>query len=356
MRVVRAARRTLAETLPVAGPLLPPPGADVKLGALVAGRLAELPVAEGDRVRAGQLLARIEATPFRDALAQAQAQLAQARAQAKNDGRKLERAEKLAAAGIAAKQEVGDARAQAAASAAAEEVAAAALSTAKNQLGRTELRAPFEGQVAHVFAAAGEPTDGSGKPIVEVARTETLELHAAAPASEASRLVPGLRAAVKVAGSSRVWAGEVVAVAPLLSADTGTATVRIRLDNPEHLLKGGEMAQAEILLATRAGALAVPDSALVPAQQSGGNAEAAAAEAGPEALAVETVDATDHAQRRPVKLGLRGQGWAEILEGLHEGETVIVQGAYALPDGALVKPEEDGSGPRTAAEGRSIQP
>ena len=54
------------------------PGRDVKLGALVSGRIAEIAVAQGDRVRKGELLVRIEDAPLRAALAQGQASLRQA--------------------------------------------------------------------------------------------------------------------------------------------------------------------------------------------------------------------------------------------------------------------------------------
>jgi RND family efflux transporter MFP subunit len=337
--VAAASKRTLRETLLAAGTLNPLPGADVKLGSLVAGRLSEVLVAEGDRVKEGQVLARIEATPFRDALAQAEAQLGQARAQQNNDDRKLERAQKLFAAGIAARQEVDDAQAQAASSSAAMQVAGAAVSTAKNQLGRTELRSPFSGMVAHVFAAAGEPVDGSGKPVVEVAKTETLELRAVVPVLDAARLLAGQRAEVEVSGMEKRWEGTVVAVSPLLDATTGTATVRVRLENPEHLLKGGEVARSRIVISVREDVLAVPEESLVPQEQRGGAVQGESAAGAAGQLAVETVDAQGKALRRPVTLGVRGDGFAEIRSGLQEGERVIVQGAYALPDGTPVKME-----------------
>ncbi len=337
VRVVAVARRTMNEVVHAAGPLSPLPGADVKLGALVSGRVAEVLVAEGDRVAKGQVLVRIEATQFRDAQAQAQAQLEQARAQHQNDARKLERARQLLAAGIAARQEVDDATAQASTSEAAEKVAAAALSTARNQMNRTELRAPFDGVVARVFAAAGEPVDGSGKPILEVARTEVLDLRAALPPDAASRVHTGQQATLTVGGSGRAWGAEVVAVAPLLDATTGTATARLRVPNPDGFLKGGEVAQADLILATHAGVLAVPEAALVPAEQGGGSADSQAEAGGAGALAVEVVDAHGTAQRRGVKVGLRGDGFAEITAGVSEGERIISQGAYALPDGARVQ-------------------
>jgi multidrug efflux system membrane fusion protein len=169
VQVARAERGDVSEAVEVGGQLVAPPGMDVKLGPLVSGRLAEVLVGEGDKVRQGQVLARLEGTPLRDAVAQSQAQLAQARAQEVNARAKLARAEKALQAGVAAAQEVEDDKFALAQAQAAVKSAVALSSTAGNQLGRSELRAPFDGVVAHVFAAAGEPVDAN-KPVVEVAR------------------------------------------------------------------------------------------------------------------------------------------------------------------------------------------
>ena len=108
VQVVRAEKGDVSELVEVAGELSAPPGLDVKLGPLVAGRLGAILVAEGDRVREGQVLARLDGTPLRDALLQAEAQLAQAKAQAQNAQTKLARAQLALQAGVAAAQEVED--------------------------------------------------------------------------------------------------------------------------------------------------------------------------------------------------------------------------------------------------------
>ena len=105
--------------------------------------------------------------------------------------------------------------------------------------------------------------------MVEVARTETLEVHAVVAAADAGRLSAGQKARVTVGALGRKWAGEVLAVSPLLDASTGTATVRIRLANPDGQLKGGEMAEAHIVLATHPDALAIPLEALLPENTGG---------------------------------------------------------------------------------------
>ncbi|HEY3451901.1 MAG TPA: efflux RND transporter periplasmic adaptor subunit [Myxococcales bacterium] len=345
VRVARAELRDLADAVELTGTLEPPPGRAVKLGALISGRIAEITAAEGDRVAAGRVLVRLESTPLRDALAQADAALTQAQAQLANAAGHRERAEKLFAAGVAARQEVDDARSVEIAAGSAVRNAEAAQSTARNQLARSELRAPFAGTVAHLFAAVGEPVDGSGKPVIEVADTRFLELRAGAAPAQLVRLEPGQRAEVRVDGlGDRLFDGEVAAVAPVVDSATGVGTVRIRLENKDGALKGGALAKARVVLELRPQVVAVPRAALVPREQ--GGAEAGGAGAG---FAVERVEG-EVARRQDVEVGVVDRGFVELRSGVAAGEVVVVQGAYALPDGTRVRVlGEEAAGKRQAA-------
>ena len=257
VKVARVEARDLADAVDLTGTLEPVPGKSVKLGALVAGRIAAITVAEGDRVAAGQVLVQLESTPMKDAVAQAEAAQRQAQAQLANATGRRERAEKLFTAGVAARQEVDDAHAGEVSGQSAVANAEAALSTARNQLSRGELRAPFAGTVAHLFASPGEPVDGSGKPILEVADTRVLELRAAVPPAQAVQLKPGQPARVKVDGlGERGFDGQVAAVAPMIDPATGVGTVRVRVDNADGALKGGAPARARVVLEARPQVLA----------------------------------------------------------------------------------------------------
>ena len=334
VQVVKAGRGEVAEIVDVAGELSALPGLDVKLGPLVAGRLSAVLVGEGDKVREGQVLARLDGTPLRDQLLQAEAQLAQARAQELNAKQRLDRAGKALQAGVAAAQEVEDDRLALAQADGAVKSAGALVSTARNQLGRSELRAPFAGVVAHVFAAPGESLDAS-KPVVEVARTLTVELRAALAPRLAALLKPGQPAQLHLdALPGRDFPARVLAVAPTVDAATGAALVRLRADNPDGALRIGTFAHAQVQVEIRSGVVRVPVAALL------------GDEAG---AAVEVVDA-GKARRVPVKVGARDAQWAEIAQGLEEGALVIVQGNYALPDGTPVKaaPSAEGAASETA--------
>ena len=320
VRVAKVARGDVARAVEVAGDLQPPPGFDVKLAPLQPGRLAQVLVAEGDKVKSGQILARLDGTPLRDAAAQAEAQVAQARAQASNAATKLSRAQQAFTAGVAAGQEVDDAKAADESARATLKTAQAQLSTARNQQERGDLRAPFDGVVAKISAAAGEPVDPS-KPVVEVARVQVLELRAPVAAALAMLLRAGQRAVLETdALPGLKFDALVLAVAPVVDATTGAALVRVRVDNKAGTLKANTVAHARVEADVHRGVLVVPHEALV-----GG--------------AVETVE-DGKAKRVDVKVGYEDAGLAEIISGISEGQQVIVQGAYALPDGTRVKAEE----------------
>jgi len=319
----------------------------VKLGALVIGRISQILVAEGDRVEVGQLLAQIETTPLRDGVMQAKAALAQAKAQDVNAAGRWDRTLKLFDAGIAAGQEVDDARSQAVVARSAVRTSVAALSTAENLLRRSELRAPFAGLVAHIFAAPGEPVDGSGKPIVEVADTSMLELRGGLAAGQVERIRPHQPAEVRVDGlGNRAFPGEVFAVSPVIDPATGVATVRIRVNNPEGALKGGTLGRAKIIAALHRHVLAIPREALIPLDRSTVSASQGGSVS--RSFAVERV-VNAEASRQPVGLGAMDEHWVEATSGLQEGELVIVQGAYALPDGTRVQMEQPQDGGRAGS-------
>ena len=133
--------------------------------------------------------------------------------------------------------------------------------------------------------------------------------------------------------------GAVVAIAPTVD-DAGTVVVRVGVENPDGALKAGAAGRAEIQLARLEKVLTVPNQAIVPlAQDESGVA--------PHALAVEVVQADGTVVRRAVTVGASGGARVQVVEGLHEGEQVVVGGAYALPDGTRVvaAPQTEDGGP-----------
>jgi len=322
VKVATVGEERISPRTAVAGVLAPLPGKDVKVGALVAGRVDRVFVAEGDAVKLGQPLAHVEAQPLKEGVSQAQAQREHAAAELQNARTKLERAERLYKDGIAAKQEVDDARAAVVAAESGLKSAQATGGIAGVQLERATLRAPIAGVVAAILVPAGQPVDGSGTPVIEVADTAVLDLRAPVSAARIGDVSVGQRAELDVEGVGKV-AGAVEAIAPLVDPATNTVVVRIRVPNEDGRLRGGMFARGAILGAPHPG-LAVPRAALLPGD-------------GGAATDVAVVDAAGVVSHRALTLGADAGDAVEVRAGLKAGERVIVAGGYALPDGTKVE-------------------
>ncbi len=314
------ARRDIVESLLARGAVAAPPNEDVKLAAQVPGRVVALSVAEGDSVRAGQVVAEIETSPFEDQQRQARAALAQAKAARENARLNLARTERLFERGIAAGKEVEDARAQSVASEAGLEQAEAALATADRQLGRAHVRSPISGQVVKRFVGVGEQVDGTpAQPLLEVANVDRVEVAAHVAAEHLGRVRVGQKAAIlSDAWPARTLDGEVVAIAPAVDPATNAALVRIRVGNPERRLKVGMFAQARIGLQEKKGVLVVPPSAVSKTD---------------EGTAVYVVSG-EEATRTPVTIGLETPEAVEVLSGVREGQKILSSAIHGLGERA----------------------
>jgi RND family efflux transporter MFP subunit len=178
----KVARRTLVDELIVRGTIAAVPNEDVKVSALVAGRVNSVTVAEGDSVRQGQVIAELDRRPLEDQRRQAAAAVEQAKAQVENARLNLQRNQQLFERGIAAGKEVEDARTQLAQAQSALEQATASLNTADRNIERAQVRAPIGGQVVKRMVSVGEQVDGTAaQPIAQVANLDRVELAANVP-------------------------------------------------------------------------------------------------------------------------------------------------------------------------------
>jgi RND family efflux transporter MFP subunit len=319
---VPVGRKTLVDELVVRGPITAVPNEDVKVSALVPGRVNAVTVAEGDSVREGQVIAQLERQPLEDQRRQATAAVDQAKAQVENGRLALQRNQQLFERGIAAGKDVEDAKKDVASAQAALDTANAALSTAVRNVERAAVRSPISGQVVKRMVSVGEQVDGTAaQPIAQIANLDRVELAANVPADYLSRMKVGLAATVKSdAYADRTFPGKILAIAPAVDPATNAALARIRVSNPGHALKVGMFAEAHVAVAEHANALVVPPSAIVRDQ------EGAAA----------YVLTGDIAQRTAVKVGLEQPEAVEILDGLAEGQTVLTSNVYGLGEKAKV--------------------
>jgi RND family efflux transporter MFP subunit len=321
--VIKVARADISRTMTLPGTVAAAPNQDVKVSSLVAGRVVSLKAAEGDAVAAGQLLAEIDDRPLRDQLSQAEAAATQARANLENAKLSLARNEDLLNRGIAARKEVEDARTQEQVAEAAVQQADAAVSLVLLQLTRTQVQSPLTGIAVKRFVNVGEQVDGTAaQPLLEVANLREVELNGNAPAPDLGKLRAGETLSfVTGAFPGGKFSGSVVAVSPAVDPATNTGLVRIRIANHDGRLRLGMFLSAEIPIETHAKALVVPPQAVYRDQQGQ-----------PRVYLI----AGDQATSVAVRLGLETAEQVELLSGVKEGDTVILNGGYGLADQAKV--------------------
>jgi membrane fusion protein (multidrug efflux system) len=322
--LTKVVRADISSTLSVSGTIAALPNQDAKVSSLVPGRITAMLVAEGDHVKEGAGLARIEDRPFRDQLQQAQASVDQARANLENARAGRTRNENLFERGIAARKDVQDATTQERVAEAALKQAESALALARLQLSRTEVKSPLSGTVVKRLISAGEQVDGTGaQPIFEVANTAEVELFGNVPAIYLQEIRVGQTLRVLTdAFPDKVFAGRVVAISPAVDPSTNVGLVRIRIANGAGLLRLGMFLTAQVPLETHAHALVVAPQAIY-----------RDTEGQPRVYRVQG----DGAEAVPVKMGIETQDRVELLSGAQEGEVVILTGAYGLGASAKIK-------------------
>jgi len=319
--VGKVTRQDLVAQLVVRGTIAAVPNQDVRISALVPGRVTMLHVAEGDAVAAGQVVAEIDPRPLEDQKRQADAAVSQARAALENAKQNLDRTDRLFTRGIAAGKEVEDARAQQATAEAGVETTLAALDTATRQLSRAKVTTPIAGHVVKRLVNVGEQVDGTAaQPLVEVANLDVVEFAASVPSEQLAAVHVGQKADIVTdAYGDRAFAGEVIAIAPAVDPTTNAALARIRVRNAGAALKVGMFAQARVAVGERKGVLTVPPSA-VEKNESG---EAAV-----------YVVSGGVAQRTVVKIGLETSEAVELLSGVSEGQSVLTSSVHGLGEKA----------------------
>jgi membrane fusion protein, multidrug efflux system len=308
-RTAIVTRRAVRETIDGIGTIAARPDHMAQVSAPAVTRVTKVYVTVGQRVSAGAPLVSFDRAPLDAQAAAASTALAAAQ-------RSLDRAKRLVDAGIAPRKDL-DQAANELARANAEQIAAERMQS------RATLRAPISGVVTAMGAVLGATVDPA-QPLIAVVDLSALDLLVPVPPDAAARVQRGTSVDMTARAS-----GETEALGTATVADIGgtidsaarAVVVRAPITHPARQLRIGETVFARIVLAARTAALAVPTESLVPEG---------------EGLKVFVVDAEHVAHARPVTVGVRDGGFAEITSGLSGGETVVTYGAYGVADGARI--------------------
>ena len=227
--------RLLTQTLAIAGTLKAVNAAFVK--ARVPGELQGLTVREGDLVKEGQVIARVESTEFQSRVRQAQQQAESAKAQVDIAKRSFENNRSLVDQGFISKTALESSLASLAAAEANFQAAQAGAEVAVKSLQDTVLRAPISGLIAQRLAQTGERVAIDAR-IVEIVDLSRLELEASLSAADSILVTVGQAAQLTIEGAAKPIAAKVVRVNPSAVAGSRAVLAYVALTSTAGLRQG----------------------------------------------------------------------------------------------------------------------
>jgi len=240
--VAIAQKMTMTQGLPVSGTLKAVRSAMVK--ARVAGELMLLEVREGDAVKMGQIVARVDSTEYLARQQQAQQQAEAARAQVEMAQRQFDNNNALVSQGFISKTALDTSIANLNGTKATYQAALSALDVATKALDDSILKAPLNGFVSQRFAQPGERVAPEAR-IIEIVDLSQLELEATLTSAEAMNVKLGQIAKLNVEGSSEEVSARVLRINP--STQTGSRSVLVYLGLQSHpLLRQGVFVQGSL--------------------------------------------------------------------------------------------------------------
>lgn len=272
--------------------------------AKVSGRIERMLVVPGQTVKAGELLAQLDAREI-------QARYDQAKALREQADREFKRRESLLKDKLISQAEFDAADAQL-------QVADAAVKEAETLLSYIRVVAPFDGIITAKRTDVGDLAV-PGKPLLEMEDPATLRLEADVPEALLGNIKLGDRLGVRIPAAQVLLEGQVSEIAPV--ADPNSRTFPVKLDLPGRPgLRSGQFGRLAVPVA-EVNATRVPAGAVIVRGQ----------------MELAFVVSGGKAQMRLVKTGKHLEGEVEIVAGLNSGEQIVVEGAAQLLDGQPLK-------------------
>lgn len=291
------------------------------------GRINTLQVSEGDIVKAGTVVATLDTNDLVAQVVQAQGNLAVAQSSLEQAELDYNRYSALASQGAVSAQLLDSARTKRDAAAGQVRAAEGNVGLVQEKLNNANVIVPQDGVVTKRYVQAGTFTR-AGAPIITVADLSALVAKATVGESQVADLTVGSTVKVRVdALNGQEFSGTITRISPVATLPARTFTAEVSIANEQGLLKAGMFAKVGVAIKVHPNALAIPASALVMREDQ---------------KTVFVVGADHKVQQRVLKLGYVGDGLAEVLEGVAQGETIVVEGQNKIKDGAEVIGQKDG--------------
>lgn len=193
---------------------------------------------------------------------------------------------------------------------------------AQAQYSYSEIRSPIDGVVTDRPLYEGEMAS-AGTPLITVMNTSRIVARAHLSPQDAAGLQLGDAAQISLDNGKQMVQGKVSVVSPALDPNSTTVQVWVEAPNPDGRMKPGATAQIRAVAKTIPNALEIPSAAIV--TDSDGK------------TSVMVVGPHNHAHQVRVTEGIQQDGKVQILSGLQQGQRVVTEGAYGLPDGTKVQ-------------------
>jgi membrane fusion protein (multidrug efflux system) len=307
----------------------------ITVTAKAAGVVQKISFEEGQKVKAGDVLLRLDDEERRADIEQAQAEIQRAMAQRDESSARLERAVALRRTGAGTEAQVTDLTAQVKTLESAIASAEARRRAAEARLEDVVVRAPFAGRLGTRSVSVGAYSS-PGTRITTLDDLSRVRLDFAVPENLLGQLQPGqIVRATSAAYGQRAFEGRVSVIDPRVDPVTRTVRLTAEFPNPDEALKPGMFLSVALTVNARNHAVVIPEEAVV----------------GEGLRHLVYVVKDNVVERRVVQIGQRQEGRVEIVEGLQPGETIIVRGVQRVRPGLTVtpKPIPEGAPARSAA-------
>lgn len=307
VKAIRVLPSILKESLSISGTIYP--DEEVAIASEVSGKVTQINFREGSQVSKGRLLVKIDDSELRAGLKKVNYQIELARQQ-ENRKKKL-----LEIGGIS--QEDYDE------SLTTFNTLEAEKQLIQVQIRKTEIRAPFSGIIGVRDLSAGSYVT-PGTQIARMVKTNPVKIEFFVPEKYSSRVPINAGISFSLEGVNEVFEGKVYAKNTSIDMETRTLLIKAKSANPKGVLIPGAFANVDIFLKEYKDALMVPTEAIIPEQ---GGQKVFLAKGG-------------KVQSRPIKVGIRQAEKIQIIEGIAEGDTVILSGLLQLQPGSPVEISE----------------
>src|SRR5881227_489043 len=300
----------------------------------VDGLLQEVLFREGQPVKSGEILARIDPRPFLNQLRQAEGALARDTAQLQAAKVNLERYKQLAAKKLIPQQQADDQAAMVGQLEGTVQVDRATIQSAKLNLDYASIKSPIDGVTGVRIVDPGNlvhASDTNG--LVVITQLDPITVLFSLPQDELPRVMRELQAGQMTVeawsrdGSQKLSTGQLALVDNQINAATATLRLKAVFPNPQRLLWPNQFVKARLLLTTRKDALVVAST--VPQR-------------GPDGTFAYVIQQDQTVQPRPIEVEITEGEMAIVAKGLTEGEQVVVDGQNQLRAGSKVAPRQAG--------------